>query len=97
MPLTTTTERDHLLQICRSVMPGVAGVVLATLQGGVVAHEQSRVADPHTVASHAIAHRDPAAHTSTLVNHAGDLYLVVFVPPALVDQLASCEAPALTA
>lgn len=88
-------EPEHLLQICRSVMPGVAGVVLATLAGGVVAHEAGRVADPAALAGQAAAQRE--AHTSALVHHAGDLYLVVFVPPPLCDQLASCGAPALSA
>jgi predicted regulator of Ras-like GTPase activity (Roadblock/LC7/MglB family) len=95
MPMPT--EREHLLQICRAVMPGVAGVVLSTLQGHVVAHESARVADPAAVATHAAAHLDPAAQTSALVNHGGDLYLVVFVPPPLFDQLASSAPAALPA
>lgn len=67
-------------------MPGVAGVVLSTLQGRVVAHEAPRVADPHAVAAEAVRHRHPEAQTSALVPRADGLYLVVFVPPPLVEQ-----------
>lgn len=92
-----TTERDHLLQAFRSVLPGVAGVVLATLAGGVVAHERGRIRDPAALAAQAATQRDPATSTSALVQRDGALYLVVFVPPPLADQLASCGAAALPA
>lgn len=62
-------------------MPGAAGVVLATLGGAVVAHEDARVRDPHALAQRAAASR--GADTSALVAHDGATYLVVFVPPAL--------------
>lgn len=85
MHMQVDLERRNLLQICRAVMPGVAGVVLSTHAGGVVAHEETRVADPHTLAREAAAHRDAA--TSTLVPHEGGLYLVVFVPQPLAEEL----------
>lgn len=73
-------ERRDLLRMCRATMPGVAGVVLSTLHGGVVAHEAERIRDPHTLAREAAATR--AADTSALVRRDGGLYLVVFVPGA---------------
>lgn len=79
-------EQEQLLSICRSVMPGVAGVVLSTLQGRVVAHEAPRVADPHGVAAEAARRRHPDAQTSALVPREDGLYLVVFVPAPLVEQ-----------
>lgn len=79
-------QRRDLLHICRAVMPGVAGVVLSTLTGTVVAHEETRVADPHALAREAIATR--SAETSTLVPHADGLYLVVFVPAPPVEAHA---------
>ncbi|HUR70164.1 MAG TPA: hypothetical protein VM370_13050 [Candidatus Thermoplasmatota archaeon] len=97
MPMVHDAEREHLLHLCRSVMPGVAGVVLATLSGGVVAHESARVRDPWALALEAAAHADPAAQTSALVPREDGLYLVVFVPAPLVHQFASSDAPALTA
>ena len=74
-------HRLDLLRICRAVMPGVSGVVLSTSAGSVVAHEESRVVDPHALAREAISTR--SAETSTLVPYADGLYLVVFVPPTL--------------
>ena len=87
-------ERRNLLSICRAVMPGVAGVVLSTLTGGVVAHEP-RVSDPNALTAAAVAAR--RADTSTLVPHEGQLYLVVFVPEPLVEQWGSSPAPAVAA
>ena len=89
------SEQENLLRICRAVMPGVAGVVLTTRAGAVVAHEQARVAHPHHLAQTALAGR--AAETSALVPHEGRLYLVVFVPEPLAEQWASCGAPAVAA
>lgn len=83
-------ERRNLLSICRAVMPGVAGVVLSTLTGGVVAHEP-RVADPNALTAAAVASR--SADTSTLVPHEGRLYLVVFVPEPLAAQWTGAGAP----
>lgn len=72
---------DQLLSVCRAAMPGVAGVVLATLSGGVVAHEPGRVADPHGLAREATSARAAdAPPTSALVARGEGLYLVVFVP-----------------
>lgn len=82
-------ERRNLLQICRAVMPGVTGVVLSTLAGGVVAHE-TRVADPDALAREAITTR--AAETSALIPRDGGLYLVVFVPQPLAEQLVAPAA-----
>lgn len=76
-------------------MPGVSGVVLTTRAGAVVAHETDRVAQPASLAREALATR--AADTSALVPHEGGLYLVVFVPEPLVEQWASCAAPAVAA
>lgn len=87
-------ERRNLLSICRAVMPGVAGVVLSTLSGGVIAHEP-RIADPASLATEATATR--RADTSTLVARDGQLFLVVFVPQPLAEQWGSSAAPALAA
>ena len=84
-------EHDQLLRICRAVMPGVAGVVLSTLQGRVVAHESPRVAEPDALAREAAAHAP--AQTSALVPRSEGLYLVVFVPPPLAEQLVAPGPP----
>jgi len=94
-------ERANLLRICRSVMPGVAGVVLATLAGHVVAHERERVPDPHALALEA-THVRASDHgalvsTSALVPRDDGLYLVVFVPPPLAEERGAPASPALTA
>lgn len=89
------SEQENLLRICRAVMPGVAGVVLSTLNGAVVAHEHHLVREPAHLALHAASTR--TAETSALVPHDGSLYLVVFVPEPLVEQLASCPTPAVAA
>jgi hypothetical protein len=75
-------ERANLLSLCRSAMPDVAGIVLATLSGSVVAHERSLVRNPRLLARQAAQNRHPDVQTSTLVPHEGALYLVVFVPPS---------------
>jgi len=77
-------EEDHLLRICRSAMPGVAGVVVSTPQGRVLAHERVRVADPRALARDALARQGLATPTSALVPRADGLYLVMFVPVASV-------------
>lgn len=76
------TERRNLLQICRAVMPGVAGVLLSTSNGALVAHEET-CRDPATLARDAARIRHPAGQ-SALVSRESGLYLVVFVPPQLV-------------
>lgn len=75
-------ERRNLLQICRAVMPGVAGVLLSTSTGSLVAHEET-CRDPATLAQDAACLRHPAGQ-SALVPRESGLYLVVFVPPQLV-------------
>lgn len=85
-------ERANLLQICRAVMPGVAGVILSTRQGRVVAREETRQMDADALARRAAEQRraaldaNPSAGQSTLVPGEGGLYLVVFVPEPLVAQ-----------
>ena len=78
--MSDDTARARLLRLCRMTMPSAAGVVLATLGGVVVAHEESRVADPVALATRAARERPPNVRTSALVNDHGSLYLVVFVP-----------------
>lgn len=77
-------EVTHLLRLCRSVMPGVAGVVLSTPTGSVVAHEPDRVPDPWAIAREA-TRASAESHTSALVPGEHGLYLVVFVPQPLVE------------
>lgn len=83
------TERANLLTLCRAVMPGVAGVVLSTSHGRVLAHEET-CRDVDDVARAAAEQRrvaceaNPAAGASTLVARDTGLYLVVFVPQLLV-------------
>lgn len=84
-------EREHLLELCRAVMPGVAGVVLSTLTGSALAHE-ARVQDPDGLAREAAA--TASVSTSALLTRDDGLYLVVFVP---ADPLVSSAAPALPA
>lgn len=91
----TLSDMENLLRICRAVMPGVAGVVLSTHAGSVVAHESSRVREPAHLAREASARR--AAETSALVPHEGGLYLVVFVPEPLVEQWGSSPVAAVAA
>lgn len=88
----TTTEQEHLLRICRAAMPQAAGVVLAAPDGRVLAHD--RAGDPSPLALDALARRHPDAPTSALVPGPAGLYLVVFVPPPLVEQWATRRAAA---
>lgn len=74
-------EQDQLLSLCRAVMPGVAGVVLSTFAGRVVAHEATRVQEPEALALEAARHAQ--TQTSALVPRPDGLYLVVFVPAPL--------------
>lgn len=86
LPADTTTdaERRNLLSICRSVMPGVAGVLLSTAEGRLLAHED-HCDEPHALAHAAAQQRHPAG-MSTLLSRESGLYLVVFVPQPLAEQ-----------
>lgn len=86
MPMPDDKERQNLLHICRAVMPGVAGVVLSTAAGHVVAHETTHVPDPYALAQEAAAQPHPGTQTSALIQRDGSLYLVVFVPEPLLEQ-----------
>ena len=80
--MSSVTEHHHLLHLCRAAMPGVSGVVLSTMNGTVLAHEEALVADPARLAAEAVTTHAIGVQTGTLVPHDGGLYLVVFLPPA---------------
>lgn len=69
------------LRLCRAVMPGVAGVVLSTPEGRVLASE-TPVSEPQELASRALRQReaDGGVGASALVPRDGGLYLVVLLP-----------------
>lgn len=87
------THRQIVLRMCRAVMPGVQGVVLASDEGGVLAHEAG-VGDADTLARHAV--RDRGEGASALVREDAGLYLVVFVPPQLAAEWRGTSFPAAT-
>lgn len=70
----------HLLRMFRSVMPGVAGVVLTNEHGASLAADVAPDVDAHHLASKGRAAMEKG--TSALVNHRGLLYLVVLMPSA---------------
>lgn len=79
-------ERSHLLRVCRAAMPDVAGVVLASVGGRVLAHE-APVRDAASLARRAADQRraslatNPDAGGSALVAGDDGLYLVMFLAP----------------
>lgn len=90
-------ERHALLASCRAIVPGAAGVVLATLDGHALAYEPG-CREPARLARDAARDRHPDAPTSAMVERDGGLYFVLFVPDALAEQWsASWETPALPA
>lgn len=91
---STFPPQDHVLQLFRSVMPGVKGVVLSSSEGQPLAHDVE--GDAHELARAGLAlHRQhgPAHGASALVPSNDGLVLVVFLP----DQMAAAWTPALAA
>lgn len=79
--------QDHVLRLCRAVMPGVAGVVLSSHDGHAIAHDGHADADQlaqNALQQHADAGRRGA---SALVTGPEGLYLVVFLPSNLADAM----------
>ncbi len=77
----------HVLQLFRSVMPGVAGVVLASQEGQPLAHDVGLDA-PDLAAQGLAQHKVTNFHgcvpgASTFVTSGRSVYLVVFLPPDL--------------
>lgn len=94
--MTDSDPRAHLLRACRSVLPDVAGVVLASPEGRVLAHEPHP--DPARLAGLAVQQRPAGLATSQLVHEGGARFLVVFVPDRMAREWqAFSSAPELAA
>lgn len=78
-------DRAHALSLFRAVLPGVAGVVLASPDGQPIAHDVG--CDATDLAAQGLAqHKVTNFHgsvpgASTFVTSGRSVYLVVFLPP----------------
>ena len=91
-------EQVKVLQLFRSVMPGVAGVVLASQEGEPLAHDVG--CDAPVLAAQGLAqHKVTNFHgsipgASTFVTSGSSVYLVVFLPPDLAAPWCGAALPA---
>lgn len=91
-------DRAHALALFRAVLPGVAGVVLASQEGEPIAHDVG--CDATGLAAQGLAqHKVTNFHgsvpgASTFVTSGRSVYLVVFLPPELAATWSPHAVPA---
>ena len=91
-------DQVKVLQAFRSVLPGVAGVVLASQEGEPLAHDVGCDA-PGLAAQGLAQHKVSNFHgsipgASTFVTCGRSVYLVVFLPPDLAAPWHAAPLPA---
>ena len=87
----------HALEMFRAVMPGIAGVVLATPEGAPVAHDVG--VDACGIAAQGMSQRKvkdfhgQIVGASTFVSCGRSVYLVVFLPPEVAAAWSPRAVP----
>lgn len=89
--MSALRDPHDLLCHLRSLMPGVAGVVLASGDGRPLAHDVP--CDARALAAAGLSRRRPDAPTAgTLVTAGASVYLVLFLPPDVASQWSALPA-----